>query len=78
MIEFIDDELSCDTIKMEDMGVGQTGIAYPKQGVSFPIMKIYSDSRNLWVQLDDGQATYSGEPQFKVRLCDFELREKKL
>jgi len=79
MVKLIEDTKVRSTISTKKMSIGQTGIIVeeddPYNGV--PVMRIYnieSDYDVLLVALNNGNRTWTGI-DFKVRLCDFELRE---
>jgi len=79
MVEFINKAKERDIINSKNMSIGQTGTII-REGETYdgtPIVRIYScdsDSIVSLVALNDGSRTWT-DTNFKVRLCDFELRE---
>ena len=62
-------------IKTGDMEIGQTGIVVGSSietHLGASIMKIYNGTI---ISLTNGNCIWEDDPDFKVRICDFELRE---
>jgi len=59
-------------VKSINMESGQTGIIIGDKFGGEPVMKTYD---GVLISLIDADKAWSGNPDFDVRLCDFELRE---
>lgn len=71
MIRFSEDKKSKGTVTAKNMYPGQTGVIVEDLYKNEPIMKV----EGMLISLINGSKVWSGNPSFKIRLCDFELRE---